>query len=77
MFDCKQVIYADRTHVITEGTKLHFNTGGEQLAVGPICTALHFYPPEEEGKLRVVAFFEDGTVKYIYDIDEVNGMEAV
>ena len=74
MFDCKQVVYANRTHVITEGSQL---TIKEEIVIGEPCKALHYFEPEEpDYKHRVVAVFEDGIKRIIFDIDEISGIEV-
>ena len=75
MFDCKQVIYAQRTATLVEGQKLKLIT--EVTGIGAICTALHYFPPEGEGdKYRVLALFEDGTQTLIFDMDEIKGQDV-
>ena len=77
MFDCKRVIYARRLCSIKEGEKLVVMNGEQGIATGPICTELHFHPPEGEAdKLHVIAYFEDKPMKIILDIDEVEGKEV-
>lgn len=73
MFDCKRIIYAKRLCKLKEGETLIVLVDDQELATGPKCISLHFFPPEE-GPLHVIAKFEDGTVKYIYDVDEVEGV---
>ena len=78
MFDCKRVIYANRICSITEGEKTDVVTPKGKIMIGPICTTLHFFPPEGgEDRLHVLAHFEDNTTKYIYDVDEVEGKEVL
>ncbi len=76
MFDCKRVIYANRMCKLTEGEKLVVLVDLEEIVTGPICKSLHFFPPEE-GPLHVLAQFEGGAMKYIYDVDEVEGKEVL
>ncbi len=76
MFDCKQVVFAQRQQTIVEGlpiqTKLE---SGELHESEEICTALHYYPPDDDGQRRVVALFDNKTIRTIFDIDEIMGYE--
>jgi hypothetical protein len=51
-------------------------TERKAVETGPVCVSLHFFPPEEN-QLYVIASFDDGTKKYIYDVDEVEGKEVI
>jgi hypothetical protein len=78
MFDCKRIIYANRICSILEGEKTEVVTPKGSIMTGPICKSLHFFPPEgSPDKSHVVAQFEGGEKKYIYDVDEVVGKDVI
>ena len=78
MFDCTQVIFAQRRQRLTEGMQLILELGdGNTATFGPICTALLYHQPEGgEDRHFVEATFEDNTIHYIFDIDEIVGHET-
>lgn len=78
MIDCQSVIYAKRSCSLKEGQQLIVLVNGQEIVTGPKCTAIEFCPPEGgPDRTHVLVQFEDGTTKYIYDIDEVIGKEVL
>lgn len=78
MFDCKQVIFAQRRQRLTEGERLVLELGdGSTATFGPICTSLIYYEAEgPEDRHRVKAYFDDNTMQIIFDIDAIIGHET-
>ncbi len=77
-FDCKTVIFNHRTVILTEGEK-EVDIGGVLVLhpvdhKEPICNELHYHP--EGPKPCVEAHFDDGTIRFIFDFDEVSGTDA-
>ena len=79
MFDCKQVIFAQRQQTIFEGQPIVTKIGdNNELHHGDSkCTALIYHEADEHSsRERVVAYFEDNCIRTIFDIDEIMGFET-
>lgn len=70
-FDCKVVIYSNRSLYLQEGKNKNDDDSK------PIVKALRFFPSDQDNyKPYVEAEYSDGTRSYIYDIDEVYGNDV-
>jgi hypothetical protein len=78
MFDCKQVIFAQRSQSIIEGTPIVTKLKDDKLHYSDEkCTALIYLEPDEQAsRERVVAHFDDKSIRIIFDIDEIMGFET-
>lgn len=78
-FDCKSVTFNHRSSIIVEGEK-EVDVGGVLKPIGysadkpPTCTELRYHP--EGPKPCVEARFDNGTIRFIHDYDEVAGEDV-